>query len=88
LKWVKIVPKKRKNLSATKKINPPTNLPPPKLDETDLPFHIMFPLELQHVDNGDHKTCWFKDEIDLKKYIARYKLKPKQCTIQKTKPRK
>jgi hypothetical protein len=76
--------KKRKG---TIKVAPPTNLPSPKADVMDIPFHIGFPVELHHLDNGEKKTCWFKDMIDCKKYITRYKLKSNQFTIRKTNPK-
>lgn len=80
--------KKRKNLSATTKVNPPPNLSPPKGDDTDLPFHLMFPVELQHLDHGENKICWFKDLTDMKKYVKRNNLKLKDYRIQITKPKK
>jgi hypothetical protein len=79
--------KNRKNTSNIK-VNPPSNSHSPQINENDLPFHIMFPLELHHLDNGEQKICWFKDEIDLKKYLIRYKLKPKEYKVQYTKQRK
>lgn len=80
--------KKRKNLNATAKVNPPTNVPVPQKDENTIPFHLNFPFELQHNDKGDKKICWFKDSVDLKKYIARYGLKEKDYKISKTRPKK
>jgi len=74
--------KKRKG---TIKVTPPANLLPQKSDPSDVPFHVAFPIEMHHLDNGENKICWFKDKIDCQKYIARYKLKVNQITIQKTK---
>jgi hypothetical protein len=75
----------KKKLRATSKISPPPNIPPPKGDTNDIPFHIEFPIELHHDDNGESKTCWFKDKIDCKKYIQRNKLKLNEIEIQTTK---
>lgn len=80
--------KKRKNLNATTKVNPPAHIAAPKKREDSIPFHLSFPFELHHIDGVDKKTCWFKDEIDLEKYIQRYKLKKKEFTIKQTEPRK
>jgi hypothetical protein len=52
-----------------------------------LPFHLTFPIHLNHKDGKVVKDCFFKDEIDAKKYIKRYKLKTKDYTLTKTKPR-
>lgn len=50
-------------------------------------FHEVFPVHLKYTDGKENKNCYFKDEIDLKKYIARYKLKKKGYTVGKTLPR-
>lgn len=76
--------KKRKG---TIRVAPPANLASPKADINDIPFHVSFPVELHHLDNGENKICWFKDKIDCQKYVTRYKLKSNQITIQKTKPK-
>lgn len=79
--------RKRKKANSNIKVNPPSKsalqLPQPNTNT----FHISFPVELHHTDGDEKKICWFKDEIDLKKYMSRYKLKPKECIIKKTEPR-
>lgn len=80
--------KKRKNFNATTKVSPPPHVAPPDKSLNAQPFHLLFPVELHHTDKGEKKICWFKDDFDLKKYVVRYKLKPKEYTIQKTKPKK
>jgi hypothetical protein len=82
------VAKKRRNLNATAKVRPPANAPIPVEQPNVKPFHLTFPFELQHLDKGEKKICWFKDKIDMQKYIVRYNLKPKDYTIEKTNPRK
>jgi len=82
------VAKKRKNLNATTKVNPPAHTASPPKREDLIPFHLSFPFELHHVDRGDKKTCWFKDEIDLEKYVQRYKLKKKEFTVKQTEQKK
>jgi hypothetical protein len=52
-----------------------------------LPFHELFPVHLKYTDGKEAKNCYFKDEVDLKKYIARYKLKAKGYTVSKTEPK-
>lgn len=79
--------KKRRNLNATTKVNPPAHCnqsTDPTIKET---FHLKFPFELHHIDRGEKKLCWFKDKIDMQKYIKKYDLKPKDYTISKTNPR-
>ena len=49
------------------------------------PFHITFPFTLFH--KAEHKFCYFCDEFHMRKYIERYKLKPKDVTITQTTPR-
>jgi hypothetical protein len=83
----KKVARKKRNLNATTKVRPPANAPVPVEDPNAKPFHLCFPFELQHDDKGDKKTCWFKDKIDMQKYITRYSLKAKDYKIQQTKPR-
>ena len=80
--------KRRKNLNATTKVNPPANAPLPVEQTNAKPFHLNFPFELQHLDRGEKKICWFKDKIDMDKYVTRYGLKAKEYTIQKTQPKK
>ena len=82
------VAKKRRNLNATTKVNPPSNAPLPVQQPNAKPFHLSFPFELQHSDRGEKKTCWFKDKIDMDKHIKRYGLKAKDYTVQKTQPKK
>lgn len=79
--------KKRRNLNATTKVNPPAHsnqAVDPTIKET---FHLKFPFELHHMDKTEKKLCWFKDKIDMQKYIKRYGLKAKDYTILQTKPR-
>lgn len=51
-----------------------------------LPFHELFPFYLKYKDHDESKDCFFKDEIDLKKHLERYKIK--NYTVTKTQPRK
>lgn len=51
------------------------------------PFHITFPITLIHKEGTVVKYCYFQVEEHLKKYLERLKLKPKDCKIEKTKPR-
>jgi hypothetical protein len=39
------------------------------------------------MDKTEKKICWFKDKIDMEKYMKKYALKPKDCNILQTKPR-
>lgn len=48
-------------------------------------FHKSFPVHLNYKDGDTIKDCYFKDEIDLQKYITRYKLK--NYAVQETQPR-
>jgi hypothetical protein len=57
------------------------------VDLSILPFHLYFPIHLIHKDGKEEKNCFFKDEIDMKKYIKRYKLKPKNYTVKDTESR-
>ena len=82
------VAKKRRNLNATTKVHPPSNAPLPVEQPNAKPFHLCFPFELHHSDKGEKKTCWFKDKIDMQKYIKRYELKAKDYTVQQTPPKK
>lgn len=50
-----------------------------------LPFHLVFPVHLSYKDNTEKKDCYFKDEVDLKKYIKRYNLK--KYIVTETEPR-
>lgn len=68
------------------KVKPPKNTQEVESVES-IPFHLTFPFHLKHKDRDGLKDCFFKDEIDLKKYIIRYKLKKAQCKIEPTKPR-
>ena len=38
-----------------------------------------FPVRLEHLD--EKKICWFKDDVDLQKYVERYKLDKKTIKI-------
>jgi len=38
-----------------------------------------FPVRLEHLD--EKRTCWFKDDVDLQKYLERYKLDKKTIKI-------
>lgn len=87
MKWVKKVPKKKRNLNATSRVNPPANVPKPLDDDSIPPFHVYFPFELQYKENGENKLCWFTVKEDMQKHIARYKLKAKEYTIKKTQPK-
>lgn len=71
----------------TKKEEITTNIPIEVSPSTGSTFHLDFPLCLIHKDGMATKNCYFKDEIDLKKYIKRYKLKPKAYSISQTQPR-
>jgi hypothetical protein len=71
----------------TKKVVSAPNKSPGPVDISIPPFHICFPVHLKYQDGRDEKDCYFKDEFDLKKYIKRCKLKVKDCTISRTKPR-
>lgn len=79
----------KKKRASKIRVNPPPQktVKPQENDEGLPPFHVVFPIELKHNDRGEAKTCWFKDDIDAKKYITRYKLKPRDYTIQKTLPK-
>lgn len=61
-----------------------TSTPPPSIEVP--PLHISFPFTLHHKD--ENKLCYFSDEIHMKKYIERCKLKPNDFKVTKTKPRK
>jgi hypothetical protein len=41
--------------------------------------HSNFPIRLDQ--KNENKVCWFKDQYDAKKYIARYNLKKKDITL-------
>lgn len=47
--------------------------------DTSLFPYDNFPVRLQQKD--ENKVCWFKDEIDLQKYLNRYKLNEKTIKI-------
>jgi hypothetical protein len=47
--------------------------------ETSLFPYENFPVRLHQKD--ENKVCWFKDEIDLQKYLNRYKLDKKTIKI-------
>jgi hypothetical protein len=51
------------------------------IDTTLFPYeNFLYRLSFKDKKNGT--ICWFKDEIDAKKHITRYKLKPKDIIIQ------
>ena len=52
----------------------------------ELPFHLVFPLTLEHDDGKDTKVCYFQCKEHLDKYVKRYKIKNPKVT--KTVPRK
>jgi hypothetical protein len=81
------VAKKRRNLNATTKVNPPAHSNQPVDLSVRETFHLKFPFELHHMDKTEKKICWFKDKIDMEKYMKKYALKPKDCNILQTKPR-
>jgi hypothetical protein len=75
-----------------KKRGPPKKIRPPKsaacvsvVDITLPPFHITFPITLNH--KTENKLCYFKDETDMNKYIQRCKLGKKEFTVSPTKPK-
>lgn len=47
--------------------------------DTSLFPYDNFPVRLHQKD--ENKVCWFKDEIDLQKYLNRYKLDKKTIKI-------
>lgn len=51
----------------------------------ELPFHLVFPLTLEHDDGKDTKVCYFQCKEHLDKYVKRYKIKNPKVT--KTVPR-
>lgn len=55
-------------------------------NSSTLPFHILFPVHLKYKDRDETRDCYFKDEVDFKKYIERYKIK--NYTVTETQPRK
>lgn len=74
-----------------KKKQTPTRIQPPKqasLSSVNLevpPLHISFPITLHH--KTENKLCFFRDEIDMKKYIERCKLKETDYKVTQTTPR-
>lgn len=50
-----------------------------------LPFHETFPVHLKFLK--EKRDCFFKDQIDMKKFVTRHKLKKKDYEINKTLPR-
>lgn len=71
----------------TTKINPKPTQAKEKEEPLDLPFHLTFPVHLSYKDGKEKKECYFKDTIDMKKYVKRYGLKPKNYTVTDTEPR-
>jgi hypothetical protein len=51
-------------------------------DKSDHFPHEGFPIYLRHQDGKETKTCWFQCQNHLDKYITRYKLKPKDYTLE------
>lgn len=47
--------------------------------DTSLFPYSTFPIRLEHIQ--DHKICWFKDTVDLEKYLLRYKIDKKKVII-------
>jgi hypothetical protein len=59
------------------------NIPDPETPE----FHELFPVHLKYTDGKETRNCYFKDEIDLRKYISRYKLKSRGYSVTRTEPK-
>ena len=51
------VAKKRKNLNATTKVNPPAHINQPVDLSVRETFHLKFPFELHHMDKTEKKIC-------------------------------
>lgn len=47
--------------------------------DTSLFPYSTFPIRLEQIK--ENKICWFKDEIDLEKYLIRYKINKKDIKI-------
>lgn len=47
--------------------------------DTSLFPYSTFPIRLEQIK--ENKICWFKDEIDLEKYLTRYKINKKDIKI-------
>lgn len=73
----------RKKRKVTAKVKPPKTTSTPILDVP--PLHISHPYTLYH--KSEKKHCYFSHESHLKKYIERSKLKPKDFTVSRTKPK-
>lgn len=73
----------RKKKAPVKKIQPPK--PTKTIQIESVPLHIEFPITLHH--KAENKLCFFRDQIDMKKYIERCKLKSDDYKITKTKPK-
>jgi hypothetical protein len=52
-----------------------------QLTEKDLFPHETFPYRLEHVDGKEPKVCWFQSELDLNKYLQRYKINKKNKDV-------
>lgn len=49
------------------------------MTETNLFPYPLFPIRLELSEDG--KVCWFKDSIDLEKYLTRHKINRNKITI-------
>jgi hypothetical protein len=63
---------------------------PPKVNKvieetSNTPLHLLFPVHLSYTDGKEHKDCFFKDEVDFKKFITRHKIKDYE--VKTTEPR-
>lgn len=73
----------RKKRKVTTKVRPPKVTATPHIEVP--PLHISHPFCLYH--KTEKKNCYFSDEIHMKKYIERCRLKVKDFTVTRTKPR-
>lgn len=75
----------KKKRQPSKRIQAPKQAALKSLDIDVPPLHISFPITLHH--KSENKLCFFRDEIDMKKYIQRCKLKENDYKVTPTKPR-
>lgn len=47
--------------------------------DTSLFPYSTFPIRLEQIE--ENRICWFKDEVDLEKYLIRYKIDKKKVKI-------
>jgi hypothetical protein len=47
--------------------------------DTSLFPYSTFPIRLEQTD--EHRICWFKDTVDLEKYLKRYKIDTKKIIV-------